>query len=119
MRILYIDDNEINLNLYRSIIKNNYKGQISFLSTTSPEEFLNLARGNNIDLYLIDYTLSDCLGHELFEKLLEIIKNPSVIIITAGEIEDIKGIFMNYKVKPHSITDRFSAVEIIKEMVTL
>lgn len=119
MKILYIDDNEINLNLYRSIIKNIDAEKITFFTTTSTAEFLTIANENTIDLYLIDYTLTNCLGHELFEQLIEIKKNPSVIIITAGIVDDLQELFMNYRVKPQSITDRFSAIKIIKEKVVL
>ena len=117
MKILYIDDNQINLNLYRSIIENINAGKTVFFTTVSADEFLDIAQGNDIDLYLIDYTLSTCLGHELFEQLLEIKKNPSVIIITAGIIEDIQKVFMKYEFNPLSITDRFSAVELIKKKI--
>jgi response regulator RpfG family c-di-GMP phosphodiesterase len=113
MKVLYIDDNRNNLSLMKSVVAA-INEDVQFVATDSPDIFLKEA-GESVDLYIIDFTLEGILGDVLYEKLLNIHNEASVIITSAGYIRDLQDIFLRFDKKPIAITDRFGAIDILRE----
>lgn len=112
--ILYIDDNKHNLELMKLVV-HSIAPECEVLCVSQYREFLEKA-GEHIDYYIIDFTLDDILGDELYEKLLQIHDSPDTIFISAGSIEDLKSRFEKFSVKPFAITDRFGAIDVLKRV---
>lgn len=114
--IIYIDDNISNLSLMQSVVEN-INSSVSFTGTTSAVEFLQKA-GVPGNLYLIDFTLEGLLGDALYEDLLQIHHDASVIIISAGYISDLQDMFLRFEHKPLAVTDRMGAIDYLRKELT-
>lgn len=109
-RLLYIEDNESNLNLVRKIMKS----QLSYtlLSARTGKEGLEMAANEKVDLVLLDLNLPDIHGYEIFDRLKSIkqTKDIAVIAVSANALpQDIqytldKG-FDNYVTKPFNVRE--------------
>ena len=119
-RLLYIEDNESNLHLVRSILKShpNY----TLLSARNGNAGLKMAATEKVDLILLDLDLPDIHGYELFRQLKtnRQTKDIPVIAVSANAMpQDIqitldKG-FENYLTKPFKIKEFLT---IIKETLS-
>ena len=117
-KILYIDDNKHNLSLLKTVLRSkNYESEL--ICVENPEEFLKKSILVDIDLFLIDFTLENILGDELYSRLLQTVPEPKVIIISAGMTKDLASKFINFEHQPVAITDRFGAMEIIDKELEL
>ncbi len=79
IRILSVDDNEINLALVEELSR-----QLDFevFSFTSAFEAVKFAAGNEIDMALVDYIMPQMDGIELIGKLKKLQKEMYIIMIT-------------------------------------
>ncbi|MEH7376483.1 substrate-binding domain-containing protein [Neobacillus drentensis] len=109
-RLLYIEDNESNLNLVRNIMKS--QPSYTLLSARTGKEGLEMAANENVDLILLDLNLPDIHGYEIFDmlKTMKQTKDIAVIAVSANAIpQDIqytldKG-FDNYVTKPFNVKE--------------
>jgi ribose transport system substrate-binding protein len=109
-RLLYIEDNESNLNLVRNIMKS--QPSYTLLSARTGKEGLEMAANEKVDLILLDLNLPDIHGYEVFDHLKrgEKTKDIPIIAISANAIpQDIqqtldKG-FDNYVTKPFNVKE--------------
>ncbi|WP_245947341.1 substrate-binding domain-containing protein [Bacillus taeanensis] len=113
--LLYIEDNESNLNLVSSIMKS--QPSYTLLSAHTGKEGLELAAKEKVDLILLDLNLPDLDGYEVFNLLKENekTKDTAVIAVSANAMpEDIqhtlnKG-FNNYITKPINVKEFLTVV---------
>ena len=85
-RILAVDDEVDMLNLLERIIKT--KTEYHIITTSHPEEVVNLIKKEYFDLVLLDLRMPDLNGMELLRQIKAIEPDIGVIIITAyGTIE--------------------------------
>ncbi|XJZ27976.1 substrate-binding domain-containing protein [Bacillota bacterium Lsc_1132] len=114
-RLLYIEDNESNLNLVRTII--NSHPSYSLLLARTGKEGLYMASYEKVDLILLDLNLLDIDGYEVFNvlKMNEQTKDIPVIAVSAnampGDIQHAldKG-FDNYVTKPINVQEFLTIV---------
>ncbi len=106
--LLYVEDNQSNLNLVMSILKS--EPSYTILTARSGKEGLELAKTEKVDLILLDLNLPDIHGFELFDRLKkdENTKDIAIIAVSANAMpHDIqhtlnKG-FDNYVIKPINV----------------
>ncbi|AFM05908.1 signal transduction histidine kinase [Bernardetia litoralis DSM 6794] len=100
--ILYVDDEESNLRIFKSSFRRHY----SIFTAISGKEGLEILENNNIQLVISDQKMPEMTGVEFLERVAENFPNTVRIILTAySDTEDIMrainkcGIF-RYLVKP-------------------
>ena len=100
--ILYVDDEESNLRIFKSSFRRHYK----IFTAVSGREGLELLENNDIQLVISDQKMPEMTGVEFLERVAERFPNTVRIILTAySDTEDIMrainkcGIF-RYLVKP-------------------
>ena len=97
--ILYVDDEEINLLLFRMTLKDHFK----ILTTLSPVEALNIFRNGYFNLVIADYKMPQMNGME-FIRQIKSIKPHTVCMILSGYLEsDVtidKELLHSYIMKP-------------------
>lgn len=113
--LLYIEDNQSNLNLVKNILKS--QSSFTILTAQSGKEGLELARTKKVDLILLDLNLPDIHGFDVFKRLKmnEKTRDVAVIAVSANAMpQDIqqtlgKG-FDNYVTKPINIKEFLTTV---------
>lgn len=87
MKILIVDDNEINVMLLEEVLKEKGYETYSFLN---PLEAIKSLETNQYDLAFIDYMMPEINGIEVIKKIKE--KNPETIVVmlTAANSNDVK-----------------------------
>jgi YesN/AraC family two-component response regulator len=116
--ILYIDDEEINLRLFKSTFRREY----TILTATSAAEGLEILKDNKVDLVITDQRMPDVTGVQLLSKVQE--QYPSIppgrlIISGYSDPEDIELAYKEYQLfrfisKPW---DQNELIEIIKKAI--
>ncbi|MCL7748606.1 substrate-binding domain-containing protein [Halalkalibacter alkaliphilus] len=114
-RLLYIEDNESNLNLVKNIIKSH--PSYTLLTANNGKEGIKKAALEKIDLILLDLNLPDMNGYAVFDmlKAKEQTKGIAVIAVSANAMpQDIqhtlnKG-FDNYLSKPIHVKEFLNTV---------
>jgi len=116
--ILYIDDEEINLRLF----KNTFRRDYTILTATSAEEGLTILQENRVDLVITDQRMPDITGVQFLSMVQE--KFPAIppgrlIISGYSDPEDIDLAFKKYQLyqfipKPWDQKELF---EIIKKAI--
>lgn len=108
--LLYIEDNDSNLHLVRSIMKS--QPSYTLLSAQTGKEGLEMAAAEKVDLILLDLDLPDIHGFELFKKLktVEQVKDIAVIAVSSNAMpQDVQYTldqgFDNYITKPFNIKE--------------
>lgn len=94
--ILYVDDEEINLRLFRNTFRRSYK----IFTAISADEGLNILGRNIIDLVITDQRMPHITGVEFLKKIQEIYPEipPGRLIVSGySEPEDIKLAFEKYQ----------------------
>lgn len=103
-RLLIVDDDEDNLNLFTAILEN---FQFTVKPYSDPVAALVEFKPNYFDLVILDYLMPSLNGIELYKKMREIDKSVKVMILTASH-EQIKnnenGLDFKIVRKPVSIT---------------
>ena len=84
--ILYVDDSEANLYLF----KENFQGQYQVLTALSGAEGLKILKKEKVDLIITDQAMPGMTGVEFFEEVLKINPEPNRILLTA--YSDIKAL---------------------------
>lgn len=112
MNILLIEDTEsIIKGLTYSFEKNNYNLNVKTTIKDSKEYLLN---NSNIDLIILDITLPDGNGFNLFENIIKNLKIPTIFLTAKDEEDDIvKGLNVgaeDYITKPFSSKELFARV---------
>jgi ribose transport system substrate-binding protein len=114
-RLLYIEDNQSNLNLVKNIMKS--QPSYTLLSAHTGKEGLEIAANENVDLILLDLNLPDIHGYQVFNLLKEneFTKDIAIIAVSANAMpQDIqqtldKG-FDNYVTKPLNVMEFLTIV---------
>lgn len=83
--VLYVDDEEDNLVVFRSAFRRNY----NVLTTTSPDEALEIITREEIPVIISDQRMPSCTGVQLFEKIPGNIDNVRIILTGFSDVEDI------------------------------
>ncbi|MBO5095712.1 MAG: response regulator transcription factor [Bacilli bacterium] len=112
MNILLIEDTEsIIKGLTYSFEKNNYNLTVKTTIKDSKEYLIN---NSNIDLIILDITLPDGNGFELFENVIKDLKIPTIFLTAKDEEDDIvKGLNVgaeDYITKPFSTKELMARV---------
>ena len=84
--LLYVDDEESNLRIFRMAFKRNY----NILTATGGKEAIEIMRNNDIHLIITDQKMPEMSGTELLEKVLP--EFPEVIRIILTGFADIEAI---------------------------
>jgi len=115
-KILYIEDNPANLELMQELIEDT--GGLEFLSATSAEAGLEIAKEIIPELIIMDINLPEMDGYQALEALqhCDATKDIPVIAISANAmISDIKrGIdagFISYLTKPIDLSETISEIQ--------
>lgn len=118
-RLLYIEDNESNLNLVFKIMKSH--PSYTLITARTGKEGLEKAANEKVDLILLDLNLPDIYGYEVFDMLKSNKQTEEipVIAVSANAMpQDIKFAldkgFDNYVTKPFNIKEFLT---IIREML--
>lgn len=111
---LLVDDNVHSKNLMNAVIKS-MDAEFTCTCTETGSDFLKEMRKRDFDYYIIDYTLPDILGFELYKKLLKEKENPECFIVTAGPAMDIWDQFSTLRNSPIYISDRNDCVSFLKQ----
>jgi ribose transport system substrate-binding protein len=109
-RLLYIEDNEANVNLVTNIIK--LEPSYMLLTASTGKEGLEMAANEKVDLILLDLNLSDIDGYEVFDTLKanEQSKDLPIIAVSANVMpQDIQNTldkgFDHYLTKPINVKE--------------
>ncbi|MEM9982148.1 MAG: response regulator, partial [Bacteroidota bacterium] len=84
--ILYVDDEETNLRIFRTAFKRDYQ----ILLATSGQEAINLLRSNHVQLLITDQKMPEMTGTELLEAIMP--EFPDIIRIILTGFSDIEAI---------------------------
>lgn len=85
-RVIIIDDEELIVDAVREILRS---FDIHVDGFSDPEEGLNAAISNPYDLYLLDLRMPHLNGSEICQKILEVIPEAKVLIITAFPMDPL------------------------------
>lgn len=102
VRILYIDDERINLQAFRTTFKNDY----DILLAASPKEARQILANNKVDIIISDQRMSNESGLDFFESIKTSHPDPIRIILTAySDCQHIQkhlenGLIYHYLTKP-------------------
>lgn len=89
-KLIYLDDEEINLMFFREMFKNDY----SIYTTSSPDEALDYLSQNEVDYVLTDQLMPEMTGVEFLKALKEkeiAIDTPKIMVsgyAKAGEVKE-------------------------------
>lgn len=115
-KILYIEDNLMNLQLMQGIV--NLSSGLTLMSAHNAELGLEMASRQNPDMIILDINLPGMSGLEALEKLKEmnIVPGiPAIALSAAANKEDIaKGLeagFQKYLTKPMGVQDILQAIK--------
>jgi putative two-component system response regulator len=87
MKILIVDDNEVNVMLLEEVLKEKGYETYSFLN---PLEAIKSLETNQYDLAFIDYMMSEINGIEVIKKIKEKNSETIVVMLTAANSNDVK-----------------------------
>ena len=115
--VLYVDDEELNLRVFRSVFRSNY----NIFTATSGEEGLEILDKEKIDLIITDQVMPKMTGVQFLKQVQ--LKKPGITpprIIISGFIrtEEIDLAFKEYQLslfvsKPYSVPDLKSKMEVL------
>lgn len=113
--ILYIDDEEINLRLFRSTFRREYE----ILTSRSANEGLSILMGNDVDLVITDQRMPELTGVEFLKLVQE--KYPEIppgrlIISGYSDPEEIEKAYKEYHL--FKFISKPWNVEELKEIIT-
>ncbi len=94
--ILYVDDEEINLRLFKATFRRDY----NILTATSAKEGLEILAKNTVDLVITDQRMPEVTGVEFLSKVQTIYPNipPGRLIISGySDPEDIELAYKEYQ----------------------
>ena len=83
--VLYVDDEEDNLIVFRSAFRRDF----NVLTTTSPEEALEIIQREEIPVVISDQRMPKCTGVQFMEKIPVNIDNVRIILTGFSDVEDI------------------------------
>lgn len=111
--ILIADDQEANLELLESLLKE--EGYIHIHTTRDPEQIFELHQEHNFDLILLDMEISGTDGFQVMKKLQTNIDDPylSLIIFTANPEHKLRALQAGAK---DFISKPFDLVEVVTRM---
>jgi DNA-binding NtrC family response regulator len=95
-KILYIDDEEINLRMFKSTFRREY----DIITTQNAEEGLNILAENDVDLIITDQRMPGITGVELLSMVQQRYPNipPGRLIISGySDPEDIDMAYKKYQ----------------------
>lgn len=101
-KILYIDDEPINLNIFELAFRNDFQ----IFKSVSAKEGINIFRQEDIDVVITDLKMPEMDGVELIKEIKKISPSTSCILLTAyyephlANNSDIQSIVFEYVVKP-------------------
>ena len=99
-KLLYVDDEEINLQLFELNFRNNY----DLITCANPIEALKIIENENLKVVITDYKMPFLNGMQLIEKI-KLVKPNIVCIILSGFMEsDVvtdKSKVFRYIMKPY------------------
>lgn len=88
LRILIVDDNPIDRELFRRLVAHHSTNEYLFTETASGEEGLDLCRSVRPDCVLLDYNLPDLDGLEFVRQLaaesVDVLSTPVVMLTSEG-----------------------------------
>lgn len=115
-KVLYIEDNSVNLHLMEKVFSVHLK-EVILISEMSAEAGLERAAAEKPDLVLMDINLPGMTGLEAFQKMQEseILKKIPVVAVSADALEEnidntLQGGFTGYITKPFKINNITSSV---------
>lgn len=94
--ILYVDDEEINLRLFKATFRRDY----NILTATSAKEGLEILAKNTVDLVITDQRMPEVTGVEFLSKVQTMYPNipPGRLIISGySDPEDIELAYKEYQ----------------------
>lgn len=95
-KILVVDDNKINLKVFKGLLK---PTQINVISATSAKEGLEILDKEEFDIIFLDHMMPEMDGIEMFEEIKntrpQIYKNVPIIMLTANAISGAKEEYMS------------------------
>jgi DNA-binding NtrC family response regulator len=110
-KIIYIDDEFLNLELFRINLQNHY----DVVVTESPLEALKIIDKENIDVIITDYKMPDMNGMELIIKVKKEIRPGAVCMILSGYLEgDVStdnSLVYKYIMKPYKKQQMIDHIE--------
>lgn len=113
LKVLYLDDEYINLNLFEIAFRKNFK----IFKTTSAKEAIEIYKNNEIDVVISDLKMPAISGIEFIRKIKEISPHQNCILLTAYyephllRDPEIKSIIYKYIVKPFKKVDLLKIIE--------
>ena len=114
VRILAVDDNPMNLDMLKGMLKNT-KMQID--TGVNGEEAVNLLRNNNYHMVLMDHMMPIMNGIEALKVIKEekLCENTPIIVLTANAVGNIKEEYISagfddYISKPILIRQLFAVI---------
>lgn len=102
LKILYIDDEPINLNIFDLAFRRDFK----IFKSESPKEGLKIFETEEIDLVITDLKMPEMNGLELIREIKQINPDKKCILLTAyyepslANDPDIQAVVYRYIVKP-------------------
>jgi two-component system, response regulator, stage 0 sporulation protein F len=110
-KIIYIDDEPINLELF----KINFRDQYEVFITASPANGLEIIREEKIDVVITDYKMPVMNGMELIQKLKNADYRQTICMILSGYLEtDVitdKSKIFKYIMKPYKKEEVIQHIE--------
>ena len=107
MKILIVDDSSFIRNMHKAILKEYNLTDENFLEAGDGKTALEIAKKENIDLFLVDWNMPKLDGLEFVKNIrcMDKYKNTPIIMITSeaakyNVLEAIKAGVTNYIVKP-------------------
>lgn len=114
--VLYVDDEEDNLIVFRS----SFRRDFNVLTTTSPDEALDIIRREEVPVVISDQRMPKCTGVQLLEKIPHGIENVRIILTGFSDVEDIVRAINNcaiyrYLTKPWDETELKHTIDMAVE----
>ena len=111
-KILYVDDEESNLRLFKNIFRRDFE----VLTALSGKEGLDILQETRVDLIITDQRMPEMSGVEFLVRVIEIDPHPKRILLTAyADLDSIKGAINEGKIyryiqKPWDINELTSII---------
>ncbi len=110
-KILYIDDEFLNLELFRINLKREYE----VITAESPVKALEIIRNEKIDVIITDYKMPQMNGMELIRKVKNEIRPGAVCMILSGylegDVETDQSLVYKYIMKPYKKQQMIDYIE--------
>ena len=86
-KILYVDDEEVNLRVFTSTFKRDF----NIFTAISAKDGLKILEKEEVDLVIADQRMAGMTGVEFFKEILKTMPGPSRILLTAyGDIDSLR-----------------------------